>query len=57
MVVDIDERKISRKRLIKVRSFPGATYFDMYHYLVPILEKNSDNMMLHEILMLPIMKE
>ena len=57
MVVDIDERKISRKRLIKVRSFPGATCFDMYHYLVPILEKNSDNMMLHETLMLPIMKE
>ena len=27
------------KRLIKVRSLPGAACSDMYHYLVPILEK------------------
>ena len=38
MVVSIDERKMSSKRLIKVRSFSGAICYDMYHYLVPILE-------------------
>ena len=36
----IDERKTSRKCLIKVRSFPGRTCSDMCHYLVPILEKS-----------------
>ena len=39
MVAGIDERKMSIKPLIKVRSFSGATFSDMYHYLVPILEK------------------
>ena len=36
---NIDERKISSRRNIKVRSFPGASCEDMKHYLVPILEK------------------
>ena len=39
MVAGIDERKMSGKRLMKVRSFPGATCSDMYHYLLPILEE------------------
>ena len=58
MVADIDERKMSSKRLIKVRSFPGATYSDMYYYLVPILETNRTlcYCMLEQ-MMLPIMKE
>ena len=47
MVVGIDERKMLSKRLKKVRSFPGATCSDMYHYLVPILEKNPDHVILH----------
>ena len=34
MIAGIDERKMSSKRLIKVRSFPGATWSDMYSYLV-----------------------
>ena len=41
VVAGIDERKMSNKRLIKVKSFPGATYSDMYHYMVPILEKKT----------------
>ena len=38
MVFGIDERKMSSKRLIKVRSFSDAICYDMYHYLVPVLE-------------------
>ena len=47
MVAGIHERKMSSKRLIKVRSFPGASCSDMYHYLVPILERNPDHLILH----------
>ena len=47
MVSGIDERKMSSKRLIKVRSFPGATCPDMYHYLVPILERKLEHVILH----------
>ena len=31
---------MSRNRKIKVRYFPGAKIKDMYHYAVPLLEKN-----------------
>ena len=47
MVAGIDERKMSTKRLIKVRSFPGATCSDIYHYLVTILERKPDHVILH----------
>ena len=47
MFAGIDERKMSSKRLIKVSSFLGATCSDMYHYLVPILEKKTDHVILH----------
>ena len=47
MVAGTDERKISSKLLIKVRSFPGAACSDMYHYLVPILERKSDRVIFH----------
>ena len=47
MLEGIDERKMSSKRLIKVRKFPGATIDDMQHYLVPILEKKPDHIILH----------
>ena len=47
MIVCIDERKISSKRLLKVRSFPGATCSDMYYYLVPILDKKLDHVILY----------
>ena len=46
MVAGIDEGKMSSKRLIKVRSFPGATCSDMYHCLVPILERKPDHVIL-----------
>ena len=47
MFADIDKRKMSSKRLIKVRSFPGATCFDIYHYLVSILERKPYHVILH----------
>ena len=47
MFADIDKRKMSSKRLIKVRSFPGETCFDIYHYLVPILERKPYHVILH----------
>ena len=47
MVAGIDERKMSRKRLIKVRSFPVATCSDRYHYLLPIFEKKTNHVILH----------
>ena len=33
--------------MVKVRSFPGATIDDMYHYLVPLLKKKTDNIIIH----------
>ena len=43
----VDERKISSSRKVKVRSFPGARIQDMYHYLMPIIEKEPDYIILH----------
>ena len=48
MVTGIDEHKMSSKRLIKVRSFPGAaTCSHMYYYLVPILKRKLKHVILH----------
>ena len=38
IVAGIDERKMSSKRLIKVRSFQGATCSDMYHWYLFLKE-------------------
>ena len=45
MLEGLDERKMSSKRVVKVRKFPGATTDDMYHYLM--LQKPPDNVILH----------
>ena len=47
MLEDLDERKMSNKRVVKVRKFPGATTDDMYNYLMPLLQKQADNVILH----------
>ena len=47
MVEGIDERGMSRKRVIKVRKSLEATISDMYHYLIPLLEKKTDHVILH----------
>ena len=41
------EKKMSRNRKIKVRYFPGAKIKDKYHYEIPLLEKNPENIILH----------
>ena len=42
MLEGLDERKMSSKRVVKVRKFPGATTDDMYHYLMPLIQKQPD---------------
>ena len=47
MLEGLDERKMSSNRVVKVRKFPGAITDDMYDYLVPLIQKQSDNVILH----------
>ena len=47
MVEGIDERRISSKRVVKVRKFPEAIISDIYHCLIPLLEKKLDHVVLH----------
>ena len=47
MLYGIDEKKISKKIPVKVRCFPGASIKDMYHYLIPIIAKTPDYIILH----------
>ena len=43
----IDERRILKIHPVKVRFFPGAPIKDMYYYLIPILEKKPEHLILH----------
>ena len=47
MLKGLDERKMSSNRVVKVRKFPGAITEDMYDYLMPLKQKQSDNVILH----------
>ena len=48
IISGIIEKRLSRKdKLVKVRSFPGAKIEDMYHYLVPLIKKRPDYIILH----------
>ena len=47
MVEGIDERRMSSKQVIKVKKFSGATISDINYYLLPILEKKPDHVILH----------
>ena len=47
MLNGIDERRISKTRQVKVRFFPGPPIKDMYHYLIPVLEKRPEHLILH----------
>ena len=38
---------MSRNSKIKFRCFPGAKIKDMYHYVIPLLEKKPENIILH----------
>ena len=47
VVSGLRESKMSFRRNIKVRFFPGARIQDMYYYLVPLLRKRPDKIILH----------
>ena len=47
MLNRINERRISKTHPVKVRLFRGAHIKDMYHYLIPILEKKPEHLILH----------
>ena len=47
MIAGLREAKLSRNRKVKVRFFPGAKMKDFYYYLVPLLKKKPDNLILH----------
>ena len=47
IVSGLRESKMSFRRNIKVRFFPGARIQDMYYYLVPLLRKRPDKIILH----------
>ena len=42
-----EEGKMSFRRNIKIRFFPGARIQDMYYYLVLLLRKRPDKIILH----------
>ena len=41
------ESKMSRRKTIKVRTFPGATINDMKFFVVPLLKKKPDKVIIH----------
>ena len=43
MLEGLDEWKMSSKGVVKVRKFPGGTTDDLYHCLMPLLQKQPDN--------------
>ena len=43
----LDESKMSQKRLIKARTFPGATIQGIKFFAVPYLKKKPDNIIIH----------
>lgn len=48
IISGIMEKRLSRKdNLVKVRPFPGALIEDMYYYLVPLIKKRPDCIILH----------
>ena len=47
MLSYLDETRMLRKFNVKVRSFHGAKTDVMFYYLVPLLEKNPDYVIMH----------
>ena len=43
----IEEKRLSSKVQVKVRSFPGATIEDMHSYLLPLIDKSPSVIILH----------
>lgn len=47
IVAGLREYKMSRRKMIKTRSFPGARINDMLYYSVPLLKKKPDKIVIH----------
>ena len=47
MIAGLREGKLLRNRKVKIRFFPGAKMKDFYYYLLPLLKKKQDNIILH----------
>ena len=48
IISGIVEKRLCRKdKLVNARSFTGATIEDMFHYMVPLIRKRPDNIILH----------
>ena len=47
IIAGLREYKMSQRKMIKVRSFPGARTNDMLFYSVPLLKKNPDKIIIH----------
>ena len=43
----LHEYKMSRRKTIKVQTFPGATINDMKFFAVPLLKKKPDKVIIH----------
>ena len=41
------EDKLCKKGTIKVQFFPGATFEDLYHYAIPLINKKPHRIVLH----------
>ena len=42
IIIRIDEKRLSKNRLVNVHDFRGATLADINYYIIPILKKKPD---------------
>ena len=47
IITGIDEKRLSKNRLVKVHECRGATLADINHHIIPILKKKPDVIILH----------
>ena len=47
VITGIDEKRLSKNRLVKVHDFREATLADINHHIIPILNKKPDVIILH----------
>ena len=47
IITGIDEKRLSKNRLVKVHDFRGANLADINHHIIPILRKKPDVIILH----------
>ena len=47
IVKHVDQKKMSRNNMVRVRSFPGAKIEDMHHYVTPLLWEEPSTLIIH----------